>query len=428
MRTTIQLGCSTGLLVSLAIFVLSEAAGQSSSSPTLQQFYSLQKVADQKFEFEVNRALQQLAVPGTSARQARITLKLLRQQLDRDTTISPAKRRELTRRIQTALGAAKPPARTSANQETQTPQFGTSSATPMPRSTAQANADFQAALRSLAELQRAGRYVEAEQQVNSLLAKYPDHPLAQVLARRASLATRIQDAQKLVQDSASRVEQALRDVDRSSLPANGDVEFPEDWQEKTARRAQDTLTDKERALLKALEKPVTLKFQAAPFTQVLQQLSDTIGQPIIVDKAALEASEIASNAPVSIVAGKISVRTALRKILSDLGLAYIIKNETILVTSQFKAQQMMVTRVYYLGDLLQGGTFSNAVQWGPYLSQLQEQENARQIVNLIQQSIDPQSWREQGGLGSIRYLAPLKALVVRQTAEVHSLLQSKLPR
>ena len=42
-----------------------------------------------------------------------------------------------------------------------------------------------------------------------------------------------------------------------------------------------------------------------------------------------------------------------------------------------------------------------------------------QLVDLIQRTIAPSTWDVNGGLGSIYYFRPLRALVVRQTDEVH---------
>src|SRR5262249_56531194 len=49
---------------------------------------------------------------------------------------------------------------------------------------------------------------------------------------------------------------------RSSLPATGDVEFPKDWPAKSQRRLQQNqlqLTEKEKKIISALDKPVTVR-------------------------------------------------------------------------------------------------------------------------------------------------------------------------
>jgi hypothetical protein len=48
-----------------------------------------------------------------------------------------------------------------------------------------------------------------------------------------------------------------------------------------------------------------------------------------------------------------------------------------------------------------------------------EQQNAQSLINLIETTIAPSTWESNGGGGSIYYYAPLHALVIRQTGEVH---------
>jgi hypothetical protein len=48
-----------------------------------------------------------------------------------------------------------------------------------------------------------------------------------------------------------------------------------------------------------------------------------------------------------------------------------------------------------------------------------EQQNAQALINLIEQTVGAGTWESQGGGGSIYYYAPLHALVIRQTDEVH---------
>ena len=48
-----------------------------------------------------------------------------------------------------------------------------------------------------------------------------------------------------------------------------------------------------------------------------------------------------------------------------------------------------------------------------------EIRNAMQLINLIQATIEPDSWDVNGGKGSIQFYSPLNVLVIRNTSEVH---------
>src|SRR5262249_10744736 len=143
--------------------------------------------------------------------------------------------------------------------------------------------------------------------------------------------------------------------------------------------------------------------------------------------------------------------TLLRKILSDLGMTYVIKEETIQATSAQRAREMMTVRRYYVGDLLAGmgalgtltgpqaalanaGILPGGIQnFGglplatPANAQnlaMQKMESVKQLIDLIQSSVDAQTWQANGGSGTITFHAPSMSLVIKQSAEVHALLAS----
>ncbi len=49
---------------------------------------------------------------------------------------------------------------------------------------------------------------------------------------------------------------------------------------------------------------------------------------------------------------------------------------------------------------------------------------ARELVELIRTTIAPETWDVNGGRGTIMYYSPLKVLVIRQTSEVHELINA----
>lgn len=59
----------------------------------------------------------------------------------------------------------------------------------------------------------------------------------------------------------------------------------------------------------------------------------------------------------------------------------------------------------------------------PVGNAVQQNDNGRALVELIQRTIAPQSWDVNGGLGSIVYFRPMRVLVVRQRSEVQEQLQ-----
>jgi hypothetical protein len=105
----------------------------------------------------------------------------------------------------------------------------------------------------------------------------------------------------------------------------------------------------------------------------------------------------------------------------------VVKDEAIQVVTVEKARDMLVTRVYYLGDLVQStGPFGGAPQWGTFLDFQQTMANVDTIVKSITASIDPLSWKERGGPGTVTFHYPSMSIIVRASAEVHASLGSKM--
>jgi hypothetical protein len=129
---------------------------------------------------------------------------------------------------------------------------------------------------------------------------------------------------------------------------------------------------------------------------------------------------------VQLDAKNLSARTVLRQILGAQGLTFVVKDEAIQVVTVERARDMLVTRVYYLGDIIQGvGPFGGALTWGPLLDFQQTQANAKLIVDSITSSIDPLSWKPNGP-GTVTFHFPSMSLIVRASSEVHATLGSKL--
>src|SRR5262249_34512510 len=148
---------------------------------------------------------------------------------------------------------------------------------------------------------------------------------------------------------------ASRDLERTGTPPAGDLDFPKDWQERVKNRTTLVpLTEKEKAILKALKPPVTARFKGEPFEDAIKYLSEQLKQPILLDRVALEEAQVNYETPISLEtpATGLAARTVLRRILSDFGLQYVIKDQSIEVTSALKAKSLMVVRSYFIGDLV----------------------------------------------------------------------------
>src|SRR5262249_10149807 len=98
--------------------------------------------------------------------------------------------------------------------------------------------------------------------------------------------------------------------------------------------------------------------------------------------------------------------------------------EIIQVTSYKRAREMMTVRTYPVGDLV---TFDPTT--GQMLPPALILFQAKQLIDLIKSTIDPDSWGggENGG-GTIVFNLATKSLVVKQSAEIHYSMKASLGR
>ncbi len=280
----------------------------------------------------------------------------------------------------------------------------------------------------VAEYKKSGLTKEADREVALLARTYPNNPAVISLQTTNGFGDRVQDSADFAQLQQSRITLAMNDVMRSSLPAMGDVEFPKDWKEKTARRMKGSeLTDQEKKIIESLNKPVVVDWNNRPLDEAMQDLSNTLDQKLFIDKKSVDDLGLDLRKPVSLQANGVAGRTVLRQLLASQGLTFVIKDQVIQVVDVEKAKNMLVTRVYYLGDVVQGvGPFAGSLTWGPLVDFQQTMSNVEAIMKSIKATIDPLSWKENGGPASVTFHFPSMSIIVRASAEVHAALGTSM--
>lgn len=140
---------------------------------------------------------------------------------------------------------------------------------------------------------------------------------------------------------------------------------PKPWDNKT-------LNERARRLDTALREQTEISFTENPLSEALSYLTDLHHVEIIVDKRALQEEGVSEDSQVSLKTSGVSLKSGLRLFLEPLGLDYVIQNETLMITTQSKADEMFETRVYTVRRL-KGMT-------------------PAELDEIIRATIEPESW------------------------------------
>lgn len=411
-------GGGTALLALAVVLGVGSAGAQPprDGSDLLDQARRLKEVAAQKVEAEVRDALRQAQAPADPARAA-ARLRQVLAAVEQDTALSAERRAALRQAIENrlrALGAAGQPGDNAGRQIQEINRTADERARTLEQE------QVNQGLAAIRKLQSEGRFAEASRVAADLARQYPNNPAAQAAARISPAADRAVDLRNLRIEREHRLTGAFGQAEAAAIPPAGDMDFPPDWKEKTQRRSKFLvkMTDKERAILEALNSPVSIVTKGGRFEDVIKELERISGQPILLDQPSLDEAQVTYETPVNVQLRNVTFRTALRKVLADLGLTYVVKDQAIQVMTPVRAKELMSVRAYYIGDLL----FTAGITLPPALSQLQMAQAVVQLIDLIQRTVDPPSWQVNGGLGTITFHAPTMSLVIKQSAEMHLIL------
>ena len=110
---------------------------------------------------------------------------------------------------------------------------------------------------------------------------------------------------------------------------------------------------KEREIYESLDKPVSnWDFNESPLRDVQRSIEDQFRIPVEIDARALEDLGLDLDTPVTQSLTGVSLRSALKRMLGPIDLAYIIKDEVLLITTKEKAEENLVVKVYPVADLV----------------------------------------------------------------------------
>jgi len=152
----------------------------------------------------------------------------------------------------------------------------------------------------------------------------------------------------------------------------------------------------------------------APIEQVIAAISNFGRIPMLVDRRALEDVGMSTDTPVDMKLKDVSIETMLDVLGEKLDLTTMIRREVVILTTPYEAERELETMLYPVKDFVRydpatGRQHSKRAVWGEF----------DHLIEVITTTVEPETWEELGGPGSL-YPEPYNdCLVVSQTHKVH---------
>jgi len=163
-----------------------------------------------------------------------------------------------------------------------------------------------------------------------------------------------------------------------------------------------------------LRQPVMIELFNESLQSAIAKIAERNGLDMQLDNKALADAAIDSNVAVTFKTSRpIPLATALERMLEDFELTYVPVQGMISVTSREKADGILMTRIYPIEDLVGGGLMFGGDRRRP---------NLNPIVALIEDTIAPDSWDTNSGVGVVKpfYVHGGWTLVVANTYHVQT--------
>ncbi len=182
--------------------------------------------------------------------------------------------------------------------------------------------------------------------------------------------------------------------------------------------------DMEQRILAALAEPTQMEFVETPLQYALAYLSDLHDIPLVPLVPQLNSAGLGVDVPVTKFLKGISLRSALRLMLIELDLTFVIRDQALLITTIDDAESYLEQKAYPLGDLVGVNLERVAYPVGDLVQRAGEAD-ILSLADFVTSTISPASWDRVGGPGTCRVVSG-DWLLVSQSSFVHEQVQSLL--
>jgi type II secretory pathway component GspD/PulD (secretin) len=175
--------------------------------------------------------------------------------------------------------------------------------------------------------------------------------------------------------------------------------------DKSGRDRPAPLPLTETEMRKSLEARKDLDIHEMP----LKDVEKYLGLSVRMDAKAIADAGGSTDMPITFSAKNVRLGTGLKLMLKAHELDYIIEYGMLIITSDAKAKEHVVTRLYSVGDLVPDPSPDSSAEDLSY----------GRLVDTITSTVMPTSWNSAGGTGSLEPFPHVRVLVCSQTQEAH---------
>lgn len=161
----------------------------------------------------------------------------------------------------------------------------------------------------------------------------------------------------------------------------------------------DRSSEKDLAIQKSLQTRISFDFEQTELSEVINVLQKKVGVQIELDEPKIQDEGVATDQPITAWGNDVLLEAVLDRILDPLQLTWLIRYETLQVTTTVAAGEILETRVYGVQEFLDTGY------------------DYDELIDLLSSTVEPESWDEVGGPSSMR--PGVGVLVIRQTQRFH---------
>ncbi len=311
-----------------------------------------------------------------------------------------------------------------------------------------------------------GKYPEAQRAAAQAHELDPDNSAATAAVAISKMEGSLTESKKRRADRDRTENRILNDAEDEGAAVDEKHPLVVDpaMERLTRGRAKDGTypemkSEKTREIESKLRTPVTLNFTDAPLKQVIDDIRGWTDINIFIDQQALDQEGVSTERPVSVKLENVSLKSVLNLVLKQVHLTYIIKDDVLQITSEAQARGKMQRITYQVADLviaipnsagppaLQGGAVypiasvptpvtgpftlpagtavgtaagggfasdGNGMITRSYATATREE----QLIHLITNTVEPRSWSDLGGAGTIDYHPLTMGLIVNQTPDI----------